>query len=81
MIGKLLRKTLYSQPNVAEKTNSRGFDIAVVDRRFDPVLGGRVRYKGSIWPAFTDEEVFFEEKEVVRVLGIEGISLQVKKYC
>lgn len=81
MIRKLLNSLSNRQPNSSKKSDIKDLGIAVVDRKFDPVLGGRVRYRGSIWPAFADREDVFEEKDVVRVLDIVGISLQVEKYC
>ena len=81
MLKKLLHNLFNNQLNIAEKSEIKDLGIAVVDRKFDPVLGGRVRYKGSIWPAYADHEDVLEEKDVVHVLGIAGISLQVEKYC
>lgn len=81
MLERLLSSLFKSQSDLARKSKLKDLGIAVVDRKFDPVLGGRVRYKGSIWPAFADHEDVFEEKDVVRVLGIVGISLKVEKFC
>ena len=79
-------KVLINQLNGGRSTaphdlTQKGLGIAGVDKKFHPVLGGRVRYKGSFWPAFTDQDESFKEQDIVRVLGIIGISLQVEKYC
>lgn len=79
-------KVLISQLNgdrstVPNDLDKKGLGIAIVDKKFHPVLGGRVRYKGSFWPAFTDQDEIFKEQDIVRVLGVIGISLQVEKYC
>ena len=81
MLKELLHDVFNGQLKISKKSEIKDLGVAVVDRKFDPILGGRVRYKGSIWPAFADQEDIFEEKDVVRVLSIVGISLKVEKYC
>ncbi|MEM9807384.1 MAG: NfeD family protein [Cyanobacteria bacterium P01_D01_bin.56] len=54
--------------------------IGIVDEAIDPILGGRVRFQGSIWPAFSKQGCEFQEDDIVRVLGRNGIALEVEKY-
>ena len=54
--------------------------IGIIDKAIHPVLGGRVRFKGSIWPAFSKQDFDFDKDDVVRIIGRNGISLEIEKY-
>ncbi|MEG3895381.1 MULTISPECIES: NfeD family protein [unclassified Microcoleus] len=50
---------------------------AIVDEEIRPNECGRVRFQNSWWPAKCDLDLTFEPGEVVRVVGIENITLIV----
>ena len=54
--------------------------IGIIDKAIHPILGGRVRFQGSIWPAFSKQDFDFDENDVVRVVGRNGIALEIEKY-
>jgi membrane protein implicated in regulation of membrane protease activity len=78
----LLRTTKQKvDPSKNSKKLVDALGIGIVDRAFHPVLGGRVRFQGTTWPAFTEQEgESFSEEDIVRVLKRVGISLKVEKY-
>lgn len=51
---------------------------AIVDEEIRPNQPGRVRFLNSWWPAKCDREMTFQPGEVVRVVGIENITLIVE---
>jgi len=51
---------------------------AIVDEEIRPNESGRVRFQNSWWPAKCDLEMTFEPGEVVRVVGIDNITLIVE---
>ena len=50
---------------------------AIVDEEIRPNESGRVRFQNSWWPAKCDLEMTFEPGEVVRVVGIDNLTLIV----
>lgn len=50
---------------------------AVVDEEIQPNHRGRVRYKGSYWPARCPQGITLEEGATCSVVNIEGITLIV----
>ncbi|NLT22235.1 MAG: NfeD family protein [Syntrophorhabdus sp.] len=53
---------------------------AVVTRRIDPVMGGKVELHGTSWNAETDGDEPVEEGVAVEITGKDGLTLKVKKY-
>ncbi|MEG4088197.1 NfeD family protein [Microcoleus sp. F6_B4] len=51
---------------------------AIVDEEIRPNESGRVRFQNSWWPAKCDRDMTFEPGEVVRVVGIDNITLIVE---
>ena len=51
---------------------------AIVDEEIRPNLCGRVRFQNSWWPAKCDRDMTFQPGDVVRVVGIENITLIVE---
>ena len=51
---------------------------AIVDEEIRPNESGRVRFQNSWWPAKCDLDLTFEPGEVVRVVGIDNITLIVE---
>ncbi|MEG4214441.1 NfeD family protein [Microcoleus sp. Pol14C6] len=51
---------------------------AIVDEEIRPNESGRVRFQNSWWPAKCDRDLTFEPGEVVRVVGIDNITLIVE---
>ncbi|UNU25940.1 NfeD family protein [Microcoleus vaginatus] len=51
---------------------------AIVDEEIRPNESGRVRFQNSWWPAKCDLEITFEPGDVVRVVGIDNITLIVE---
>jgi membrane protein implicated in regulation of membrane protease activity len=51
---------------------------AIVDEEIRPNESGRVRFQNSWWPAKCDLEMTFEPGDVVRVVGIDNITLIVE---
>ncbi|MEG4405375.1 NfeD family protein [Microcoleus sp. MON2_D5] len=52
-------------------------ETAIVDEPISPQECGRVRFQNSWWPAKCDLDMTFQPGEVVRVVGIENITLIV----
>ncbi|MEG4010013.1 NfeD family protein [Microcoleus sp. Pol11C1] len=51
---------------------------AIVDEEIRPNESGRVRFQNSWWPAKCDGEMTLEPGDVVRVVGIDNITLIVE---
>ncbi|MEG4105476.1 NfeD family protein [Microcoleus sp. S13_C5] len=51
---------------------------AIVDEEIRPNEPGRVRFQNSWWPAKCDGDLTFEPGDVVRVVGIDNITLIVE---
>jgi membrane protein implicated in regulation of membrane protease activity len=51
---------------------------AIVDEEIRPNESGRVRFQNSWWPAKSDLDMTFEPGDVVRVVGIDNITLIVE---
>ncbi|AFZ06442.1 protein of unknown function DUF107 [Oscillatoria nigro-viridis PCC 7112] len=51
---------------------------AIVDEEIRPNECGRVRFQNSWWPAKCDLDLTFEPGDVVRVVGIDNITLIVE---
>ncbi|MEG4503409.1 NfeD family protein [Microcoleus sp. F6_B4] len=52
-------------------------ETAIVDEQIRPNEPGRVRFENSWWPAKCDLDMTFQPGDVVRVVGIENITLIV----
>jgi membrane protein implicated in regulation of membrane protease activity len=50
---------------------------AIVDEAIRPQESGRVRFQNSWWPAKCEQEMTFQPGDVVRVIGIDNITLIV----
>ncbi|MEC4984956.1 MAG: NfeD family protein [Oscillatoria sp. PMC 1068.18] len=51
---------------------------AVVDEEIRPEQKGRVRFRGSWWPALCEQEIIISSGEVVKVVGRCNITLLVE---
>lgn len=51
---------------------------AVVEEEIRPQESGRVRFQSSWWPAKCDREITLKPGEVVRVVGLDNITLIVE---
>ncbi|MEG4044919.1 NfeD family protein [Microcoleus sp. Pol17_C1] len=58
--------------------NFENSEKAIVDEEIRPNESGRVRFQNSWWPAKCDRDLTFEPGEVVRVVGIDNITLIVE---
>jgi membrane protein implicated in regulation of membrane protease activity len=52
-------------------------ETAIVDEEIRPLECGRVRFQSSWWPARCDRDMTFQPGDVVRVIGIDNITLIV----
>ncbi|MFM9264579.1 NfeD family protein [Tychonema sp. BBK16] len=50
---------------------------AIVDEAIRPQESGRVRFQNIWWPAKCEQEMTFQPGDVVRVIGIDNITLIV----
>lgn len=51
---------------------------AVVEEEIRPQYSGRVRFQSSWWPAKCDGQITLKPGEVVRVVGLDNITLIVE---
>ncbi len=51
---------------------------AVVEEEIRPQHSGRVRFQSSWWPAKCDGQITLKPGEVVRVVGLDNITLIVE---
>ena len=54
------------------------FEKAIVEEEIRPQESGRVRFQSSWWPAKCEGEVTLKPGEVVRVVGLDNITLIVE---
>lgn len=52
-------------------------EMAIVDEEIRPQECGRVQFQNSWWPAKCEQEITFQPGDVVRVIGIDNITLIV----
>lgn len=64
--------------NLKDLINSRQEKARVDETIQGPNRKGRVQFQGSWWPALCDREVVIFPEEIVRVVGIKGITLLVE---
>ncbi|MEB3828670.1 NfeD family protein [Phormidium sp. CCY1219] len=68
----------YPDSNLKYKIGRPG-EIAVVDEMIQgPYKPGRVHFRDSYWPASCHQEIVLGPGDLVRVVGIEGITLLVQ---
>ncbi len=51
---------------------------AIVEEEIRPQESGRVRFQSSWWPAKCEREITLKPGEVVRVVGLDNITLIVE---
>lgn len=68
----------YSDPNLKYLIGRPGETGIVDEIILAPNRKGRVHFRGSYWPAYCDREMVLNPGEVVRVVGIDGITLIVE---
>ncbi len=51
---------------------------AIVEEEIRPQESGRVRFQSSWWPAKCEPEITLKPGEVVRVVGLDNITLIVE---
>ena len=51
---------------------------AIVEEEIRPNKGGLVRFQSSWWPAKCERKITLKPGEVVRVVGLDNITLIVK---
>lgn len=54
------------------------FEKAIVEEEIRPQESGRVRFQSSWWPAKCEGEITLKPGEVVRVVGLDNITLIVE---
>jgi membrane protein implicated in regulation of membrane protease activity len=64
--------------NLKDLINSRQEKARVDETIQGPYRKGRVQFQGSWWPALCNREVVIFPEEIVRVVGIKGITLIVE---
>jgi membrane protein implicated in regulation of membrane protease activity len=64
--------------NLKDLINSRQEKARVDEIIQGPYRKGRVQFQGSWWPALCHREVIIFPEEIVRVVGIKGITLIVE---
>lgn len=69
----------YGRPSDDDLSDFTG-QKAVVTRKIDPVMGGKVELHGTSWSAETNGGEPIEEGTLVEVTGKHGLTLKVKKY-
>ena len=53
-------------------------ETAIVEEEIRPEQSGRVRFQSSWWPAKCDGEITLKPGAVVRVVGLDNITLIVE---
>lgn len=67
-----------SDSNISYLIQQAG-DSAIVDETIHgPDKPGRVRFRGTCWPAICSRQVILQPSETVRVIGIDNITLLVE---
>ncbi len=79
MRGVFVGRKKYGRPSDDDLSEFLG-KKAVVTRRIDPVMGGKVELHGTSWNAETDGDEPVEEGNPVEITGKHGLTLKVKKY-
>ncbi|WP_293135118.1 NfeD family protein [Microcoleus sp. bin38.metabat.b11b12b14.051] len=51
---------------------------AIVEEEIRPQQSGRVRFQSSWWPAKCDRQITLKPGDVVRVVGLDNITLIVE---
>ncbi len=81
MIGNLLQ-TFFQPEDEPLNTPHPGLNpwqgIAIVEEAICPGVVGRVKFRGSWWPARCDQNAVLFPGGVVQVVGIQNITLLVK---
>ncbi len=65
----------YTQEQAAMSINT--VEKAIVDEEIRPQECGRVRFQSTWWPAKCERDMTFQPGDVVRVVGIDNITLIV----
>ncbi|MEG3879590.1 NfeD family protein [Microcoleus sp. herbarium7] len=72
-----LKKLKLVQNQDAAAVTFNNPEKAIVDEEIRPNECGRVHFQNSWWPAKCDLEITFQKGELVRVVGIDNITLIV----
>jgi membrane protein implicated in regulation of membrane protease activity len=77
----LFRKRLYGRLRGAlpEVTSGPLGEILTVSATLGPGERGRSEYRGSVWTVYNDGEIPIDAGGNARIVGIDGVTLRVKK--
>lgn len=75
----LLRPLVMKLPSASRRSGSDALkgERGTVTEDIDPIDGGRVKVRGECWKASSEERI--NKGEAIEVIGIEGVTLKVRK--
>lgn len=78
LVSECLRRSAYRSKTSTLLINELRSSTCVVEKTIEPDRKGRVKTLGSWWSATSCEKTKITKGQMVRVVGIEGITLLVR---